>query len=380
MKTDYQKGKLEAIAFTRQDSGYSPPVDVRNEAKRGLEIRRNANKSDRGGLSNQEASKEGIGSGVQRAVNLANGDNLSLETIKRMKSFFARHRGNYEKAKAKNLRPEESKAIQAWLLWGGDAGDKWVNSILEKNDSYVQGRLDAIRSLRLQKNSVTNKRLERAKLNKGKCPKGKHWVQPTNGRKGFCRKGGNLESELPSEIKELPDTDQEKEKKEKLKKQKERDRLIGNLLVGGMGLAAANDIYNAYQVYEYNKKVNEVNQQRQNYWKERWNQTRQSYAQGGGGYTGNQEPIIEPPSKQDYDLLGINKNASPKEAKVAYHKMAMKYHPDRNPNDPEAEVKFKEINLAYERITGEKGKGRNPRGDSLSYYKGFFDINIIFGF
>jgi hypothetical protein len=38
----------------------------------------------------------------------------------RVKAFFDRHQGNYLRAKAKGLAPHESKAIQAWLLWGGD--------------------------------------------------------------------------------------------------------------------------------------------------------------------------------------------------------------------------------------------------------------------
>ena len=136
----YQQGRIDAIAFlnTRLDDSYSPPEKVRSEAKKGLEARRNASKSNRGGLSVQQAHDEGIGSGVQRAVNLMNGDNISLSTIKRMHSFFSRHQGNYDKAKAKNLKPEESKAIQAWLLWGGDAGARWAKEILakeEKNDT-----------------------------------------------------------------------------------------------------------------------------------------------------------------------------------------------------------------------------------------------------
>jgi len=49
-----------------------------------------------------------------------------------------------------------------------------------------------------------------------------------------------------------------------------------------------------------------------------------------------------------YELLGIAKSSSPDEIKKAYRKMAMKYHPDRNPGDVEAEAKFKEVSEAYE--------------------------------
>lgn len=48
-----------------------------------------------------------------------------------------------------------------------------------------------------------------------------------------------------------------------------------------------------------------------------------------------------------YELLGVNRNASEQEIKKAYRKLAMKYHPDRNPDDTEAEERFKEIQKAY---------------------------------
>jgi len=52
--------------------------------------------------------------------------------------------------------------------------------------------------------------------------------------------------------------------------------------------------------------------------------------------------------KDYYKILGVNKNASDAEIKKAFRKLARKYHPDVNPNDKEAERKFKEINEAYE--------------------------------
>ena len=53
-------------------------------------------------------------------------------------------------------------------------------------------------------------------------------------------------------------------------------------------------------------------------------------------------------AKQDYyETLGVARGASEDDLKKAYRKLAMKYHPDRNPDDAEAEQKFKEINEAY---------------------------------
>ena len=53
-------------------------------------------------------------------------------------------------------------------------------------------------------------------------------------------------------------------------------------------------------------------------------------------------------TKRDYyEVLGVDRNASEYDIKIAYRKLAIKYHPDRNPGDKEAESKFKEAAEAY---------------------------------
>lgn len=128
------KGKYEHIDF-------KPPKAVAEAAAKGLEYRKKANPSDKGGLTPAEAAKEGIGSGVQRAVNLKNRDNLSPETIKQMNRFFSRHEKNKSIAPEFKDEPWKDKGYVSWLLWGGDPGKTWVEKVLgqmEKADEKAE--------------------------------------------------------------------------------------------------------------------------------------------------------------------------------------------------------------------------------------------------
>jgi HK97 family phage prohead protease len=99
-----------------------PNEAMREEAQRGLDWR-------------SEYGRGGTEVGIARARDISNGENLSMETVQRMASYFARHEVDKE---AEGFRPGEdgypSNGRIAWALWGGDAGQSWANRILEQED------------------------------------------------------------------------------------------------------------------------------------------------------------------------------------------------------------------------------------------------------
>lgn len=90
-------------------------------------------------------------------------------------------------------------------------------------------------------------------------------------------------------------------------------------------------------------------------------------------------------SKRDYyEVLGVGKNATADEIKKAYRKLAVKYHPDKNPGDKEAEEKFKEAAEAYSILSDADKKARYDQfghagvdGAAPDFSGGFGDLNDI---
>lgn len=99
-------------------AGFVPPQEVRSNAKRGLELR-------------QKYNRGGTEVGVARARDLSNGAALSLDTVKRMNSYFSRH----EVDKKGEGWGKDSAGYIAWLLWGGDAGWSWAKKIIREQEN-----------------------------------------------------------------------------------------------------------------------------------------------------------------------------------------------------------------------------------------------------
>jgi hypothetical protein len=114
--------------FGFKDSDFEPSQKIRDNASKGLEYRKEAPKSRKGGLTASQASKYGIGSGVQRAVTLINDKYISPKTIKRMYSFFSRHSVYKDNHDHKN----PNRSYISWLIWGGDEAYTWSSRLVKK--------------------------------------------------------------------------------------------------------------------------------------------------------------------------------------------------------------------------------------------------------
>jgi hypothetical protein len=96
------------------------PKSARDIARKALEIRKDLPKSRQAGTA----------VGLARANQLANGDNLSLNTLQRIKSFIARHELNYRRAVQQGKSMEEGGVMLAMALWGYPGIKSWVDEQL----------------------------------------------------------------------------------------------------------------------------------------------------------------------------------------------------------------------------------------------------------
>lgn len=112
------KAQADKPRRAEQAGDLVPPAEAARNAEHGLELR---SRFKRGGTS----------IGVARARDLKARKSLSLSTVKRMKSYFARHAVD-KQAKGFGDADEPSAGYIAWLLWGGDAGRDWAEKTLSR--------------------------------------------------------------------------------------------------------------------------------------------------------------------------------------------------------------------------------------------------------
>ena len=138
--------------YKGQEINTKPTEAVANAAKRGLRLRK-------------EFKRGGTRVGVTRANQLARRDELSTDTVKRIKAYFDRHAVDMEAPKNKDPDADgyPGAGLIAWLLWGGNPGRAWANRIVDKmktideqqNSTAADNKVWAINPKHLQQASAT---------------------------------------------------------------------------------------------------------------------------------------------------------------------------------------------------------------------------------
>ena len=113
------EAKSESLAPSRYSHiDFTPPQGAQDAGKRALEVRADKPPSQRGMTE----------VGIARARDLANGKELSPDTVKRMLNYFTRHEGD----KQGSTWDDQGKGWQAWHGWGGDAGYAWARKVVRQ--------------------------------------------------------------------------------------------------------------------------------------------------------------------------------------------------------------------------------------------------------
>lgn len=116
--------------FDENKAMFTPPEGAVVAARRALNAKAEHGNKVKGGLA----------VGWTRANQLANREKLSYKTVKRMHSFFSRHRGNQIVKPENKDFPWADNGFTSWAIWGGDAGAVWSAKVVE----YVENRLDEL--------------------------------------------------------------------------------------------------------------------------------------------------------------------------------------------------------------------------------------------
>jgi hypothetical protein len=122
--TKGRKHFIESLELDEEEKTYKPPAGAKAAAKKALKWKE----------QHGDEVKAMTQTGWTRANQLASGESLSYDTVKRMHSFFSRHSGN-EKISAENKdTPWKDNGYVSFLGWGGSEGKSWAEKIINKKD------------------------------------------------------------------------------------------------------------------------------------------------------------------------------------------------------------------------------------------------------